>query len=151
MGKIPEQIWQYLLPPHLLPKPTPRGISVVIYIMSDQPTPTVTSADVDRIVRRDFPAEQVADVLEMLDEFGKEEWHRETHRVRLAALKLAAGRIERLRTEVEGAKCDYRDVLAAAEYPGYFRRVPGPGKLPAAEVQRIIDADWKQYQEWFRR
>jgi hypothetical protein len=68
-----------------------------------------------------------------------------------AALKLAAGSIERLRYEMEGAKCDYRDLLAAAEYPGYFKRVPGPGRSPVDEEQRIIDADWKQYQDWFAR
>jgi hypothetical protein len=54
---------------------------------------------------------------------------------------------------IEGAKSDYRDVLAAAEYPGYFRQVPGPGpgQVPADEEQRIIDADWKQYHDWFTR
>jgi len=57
-----------------------------------QPTPTVTAADVERIVRRDFPAERTAEVLAMLDEYGTEEWQRETHRVRLAALKLAGRR-----------------------------------------------------------
>jgi hypothetical protein len=116
--------------------------------MTSQPTPTVTSADVERIIRRDFPADRVPEVFAMLDEYGRESWHRETHRVRVAALKLAAGSMERLRYEIEGAKCDYRDVLAAAEYPGYFRRVPGPGKLPVEEEQRIIDADWKQYHDW---
>jgi hypothetical protein len=119
--------------------------------MSAQPTPTVTSADVERLVRRDFPADRVNEVLGMLDEYGKESWHRETHRVRVAALKLSAGSIERLRYEINGAKCDYRDVLAAAEYPEYLRRVPGPGQLPVDEEQRIVDADWKQYRDWFTR
>jgi hypothetical protein len=120
-------------------------------MMSTQPTPTVTNADVERIVRRDFPAARVEEVLAMLEEYGGEEWHREAPRVRLAVLKLAEGRMDRLRYEIEGAKCDYRDVLSAAEYPGYCRRVPGPGKLPKKEEQRIIDADWKQYHDWFTR
>lgn len=119
--------------------------------MTAQPTPTVTSVDVDRIVHRDFPADRVPDALALLDEYGSETWQREIHRVRLAALKLATGSIERLRYEIEGAKCDYRDVLAAAEYPGYFTRVSGPGGLPADDEQRIIDADWEQYQDWFTR
>jgi hypothetical protein len=79
--------------------------------MSTQPTPTVTNADVERIVRRDFPAARVEEVLAMLEEYGGEEWHREAPRVRLAVLKLAEGRMDRLRYEIEGAKCDYRDVL----------------------------------------
>ena len=111
----------------------------------------VTRADVERIVRRDFPADRVSEVLAMLDGYGGESWHRELHRVRAAALKLAAGDIEQLRREIEGAKCDYRDVLAAAEYPGYMRLVPGSGKLSAQETKRIVDADWKQYQDWFTR
>ena len=119
--------------------------------MTRQPTPNVTSADVERVVRRDFPVERVAEVLAMLGEYGTESCQRETHRVRLAALKLAAGNIERLRYEIEGAKCDYRDVLGPAEYPGYCKRVPRAGALPPEEEQRIIDADWKQYQDWLTR
>ena len=119
--------------------------------MTAQPTPTVTSADVDRIVRRDFPVDQMTEVFSMLDEYGRETWQREAHRVRLAALKLSARSVHRLRSEIESAKRDYRDTLAAAEYPGYFKKVPGPGRVPADEEQRIIDADWKQYQDWFTR
>ena len=113
-----------------------------------QPTPAVTAADVERVVRRDFPAERVAEVLAILNEYGIESWQREFDRVRLAALKLAAGNLKKLRLHIETAKQDYRDVLAYAEYPGYMSRVPGPGARPPDVVQRIVDADWKQYQDW---
>jgi len=116
-----------------------------------QPTPMVDAADVERIVRRDFPSEQVAEVVAVLNEYGTESWQRETHRVRLAVLKLAAGNMEKLRQGIETAKKDYRDVLAYAEYPGYMSRAPGPGTRPPDEVQRIVDADWKQYQDWLTR
>lgn len=119
--------------------------------MPTQPTPDVTNADVERVVRRDFPPDRFAEVMALLQEYGTEEWHREIDRVRLATLKLAAGSIERLRYEIEGAKCDYRDVLSPAEYPGYGKRVPRAGALPPHEEQRVIDADWKQYQDWLRR
>jgi hypothetical protein len=124
---------------------------VTLLTMTTQPHPTVTAADVERIVRRDFPADRAAEVLAMLEEYGTEEWQREPHRVRLAVLKLAAGDLGRLRYEVEGAKRDYRDVLAPAEYPGYTRRMFRISKLAEDEQQRIIDADWKQYDEWLRR
>ena len=120
-------------------------------VITRQPVPKVTGADVERIVRRDFPADQVSEALALLEEYGKESWHRETHRVRVATLKLAAGSIERLRQEIEGAKRDYRDVLAYAEYPGYFRQVPASGKISADERRQVIDTDWKQYQHWFGR
>src|SRR5688572_9487840 len=119
--------------------------------MTKQPHPNVTSADVEHVVRRDFPAERFAEVMAMLNEYGAEDWQREADRVRLAVLKLAAGSMERLRYEVEGAKRDYRDVLGPAEYPGYGKRVGGREKLPPEEEQRIIDADWKQYQDWLTR
>ena len=117
--------------------------------MASQPTPVVTADDVDRVVRRDFPIERVEEVFAILGEYGKESWQREAHRVRVAALKLASGSIERLRTEIEVANCDYRDVLAHAEYPSYFKLVPHHGALATEDEQRIIDADWKQYQDWF--
>jgi hypothetical protein len=119
--------------------------------MITQPSPTVTGADVERIVRRDFPADRTVEVLAMLDEYGKEAWQREPHRVRLAALKLAGGDIKRLRHEIEGAKCDYRDVLGPAEYPSYTKLMFRIGELAQDEQQRIIDADWRQYQDWLTR
>src|SRR5262245_11258595 len=115
-----------------------------------QPTPTVTAADVERIVWRDFSADSAQEVLAMLEEYGTERWQREP-RVRLAVLKLTAGDITRLRYELEGAKCDYRDVLGPAEYPGYTKRMFRIGELAQDEQQRIIDADWRQYQDWLMR
>src|SRR4051812_23774730 len=100
------------------------------------------------IVRRQRQAPDRSSSVAMLDDYGRETWQREPHRVRLAALKLAAGSVKRLRSQIEGAKCDYRDVLVAAEYPGYWKRVARSGALPPEEERRIIDADWEQYQDW---
>jgi hypothetical protein len=111
--------------------------------MQTQPIPNVTADDVERIVRRDFPPDRIGEALAILGEFISEN----PYRVRLAALKLAAGKIERLRYEVDRANYDYRDVLVAAEYPGYWKQVP----TSPAEEQRIIDADWKQYEDWLNR
>jgi len=119
--------------------------------MSTQPTPTVTRADVERVVRRDFPAEPVSEVLALLDGYGVEAWQREPDRVQLAALKLATGSLDHLRCQVERAKCDYRDVLAPAEYPGYTKRMFRIAALPENEQQRIIEGDWKQYRDWLTR
>jgi len=116
-----------------------------------QPHPNVTRADVGRGVRRDFPSDQIGKVMAMLGEYGTESWHSEPDRVRLAALKLAAGSLERLRYEIEGAKCDYRDVVGPAEVPGYCRRGSRVKGLSPGEKQRIIDADWKQYQDRLTR
>jgi GNAT superfamily N-acetyltransferase len=114
---------------------------------TSQRTPAVTGKDVARIAAREFPADS-ASVLAILGEYGVEEWHREVDRVRVAALKLAAGDLDRLRSAIETAKQDYRDVLAHAEYPQYLRSVDPSETVAPDDKKRIRDADWKQYSEW---
>jgi len=81
------------------------------------------SANVERVVRGDFPPDRVPEVLAILNEYGTERWHHEPDRVRLAALKIAAGRLEELRIQIKNAKTDYRDVLASAEYPPQYTAI----------------------------
>jgi len=119
--------------------------------MRDQPTPEVTQADVERIVRSDFPPEQFAEVMAVLDEYGVESWQREKPRVQLAVLKLAAGSPKTLRMSIDAAACDYRDVLAAAEFPGYSKKCTGRDKVSPEEEKRVIEGDWKQYETWLKR
>jgi len=119
--------------------------------MPNQPIPKVTEDDVMRVVRRDFPSQHIDEVLAVLARYGEGDGSADVSRVRLAVLKLAAGNLERLRKQVETARCDFRDVLAFAEYPEYFARVTGAADQSREKVQRIIDADWNQYQEWLQR
>lgn len=116
-----------------------------------QPTPQVTAQDVDRVVRRDFPGVPLAGIYSILARYGEDSFHRETDRVRLAVLKLASGDVSRLKTEIEGATCDYRDTLAAAEYPGYSKKMFHIDRLAETEKKKIIDSDWIQYEEWLRK
>jgi hypothetical protein len=120
---------------------------------SDQPIPIVTSDDVDRIIRRDFSAEQFVAVKNVLKEYGHEKWHYECCRVQLAALKLSQGRMDVLQTNIDLAKQDFRDVLAPAEYPNYSRVVFRivKDKVSPTDERKIIEEDWTQYQHWLRR
>jgi hypothetical protein len=118
--------------------------------MDKQPTPTVTSDDVERIVRRDFPQDEFATAMNILNEYGIERGGHERPRVQLAVLKLAKGALKELRLQIEAAKCDYRDVLAAAEYPTYTKIWSWRGKMPAEEKQQIFESDWNQYANWLR-
>jgi hypothetical protein len=115
-----------------------------------QPVPNVAPADVERIVRRDFP-EQVEHVMEILRDYGAEDSQREVDRVRLAILKLANGDLQKLRQQLNVAKCDYRDVLAPAEYPGYLRAAPALSLPANADQNGIVSSDWEQYDVWFSR
>jgi hypothetical protein len=119
--------------------------------MTGQPTPSVTRADVERIVRREFAAAAAAEAAAILDEYGGEPWQRDRERVQLAALKLATGSLDELRRHVAVAKRDYRDVLAAAEYPAYMQRSAPGLSVPDSERQGIYEADWEQYRRWFER
>jgi len=117
----------------------------------NQPIPEVTEKDVIRIVQRDFPAEQFDIVMSILNEYGTETMQRGVNRVRLAVLKLAGGILQALRREIDAAKSDYRDVLACAEYPEYMQKVLPSGGLAEDKRDKIIRADWKQYQSWLNR
>ena len=113
-----------------------------------QRTPDVSAADVERVVRRDFPPEQVESVLSLLNEYGVEDWQREADRVRLAVLKLASRDLQQVKYWIGQAKMDYRDVLGPAEYPLYGKKWGRMDRLTEEEQKKIIDADWAQYEKW---
>lgn len=118
--------------------------------LPDQPVPAVSLTDVERVVRRNYPAREVAGVLGALEEYGGQSWHREIPRVRLAVLKLANGDGQKLRAALATANADYRDVLSCAEYPAYLSKI-SPSAADPARRQRAIAADWAQYREWLDR
>ena len=120
--------------------------------MKNQPIPDVKQEDIDRIVRRDFPESQDDAVLDILQQYGAEKWHREGWRVKAAVLKLANGNLHALRIAMDVAKRDFRDVLMAAEYPEYGRTdTSARKKLDEAERDRVIDRDWEQYRTWLTK
>jgi hypothetical protein len=118
--------------------------------MVDQPVPQVTDEDVKRVVVREFGEANVPLVMSIIEEYGKEDWHLSRGRVRLAILKLAGGDLDRLLDQTQIAINDFRDVLAAAEYPRYMREVSF--REVAEDAQRlIVEDDWRQYCEWLAK
>jgi len=90
-------------------------------------------------------------VMGVLRGSSQERLTREHPRVQLAALKLAQGNFRRLRNYIDDAQRDYRDVLAAAEYPEYMKlSVSRISQLSRKERLLIINRDWEQYQRWLR-
>lgn len=116
--------------------------------MRDQPTPEVGPGDLERVIRRDFPAAAFAEVWRTLDACDSSPAPCSA-RLELAVLKLAAGDLLALREWIEDATRGHRDVLAWAGCPGSMRMVPGSGQPP--ELDRIIEADWQQYLAWLVR
>src|SRR5262245_32321317 len=112
-----------------------------------QPTPSVTEEDVERVVRRDYPAHFRDAIFALIAKVEV----REKPRVVLACLKIAGGDMERLRGELANADGYYREILSDAEYPLASKRWSRIQSLPEAEVRAIFDKDWRQYSEWLNR
>jgi len=117
----------------------------------DQPIPDVTEKDVERIAIRDFGDKCFSQVMEILHEYGKQEWNRPgSPRVRLAILKLANGDLEKLKEHTKVAIVDFRDVLTMAEYPRFTNEI-GFNKADKKVENEVINDDWNQYREWFEK
>jgi hypothetical protein len=129
------------------------GIFAPDYIPGE-PSPERTAEDVERIVRREFPAEEFADVMAILNEYVPR-YNDRPFTVQLAALRLANGSVPRLRNAIESARLDYRDVIMPAVCPSYSkiggilrkdRR--GPSER---ERRKIFESERQQYEDWIKR
>ena len=110
----------------------------------EQPVPIVTEDDVRHIAIRDFGHDDAESVLATLSRSEG------SPRVQLAILKLADRNLEVLEEVERLAAQDFRDALAAAEYPRYTREL-GFSKAPQSLLKDVIESDWKQYREWLDR
>lgn len=93
-----------------------------------------------------FPNDKHKDqARKILSEYGTEPSEPEPDRVRLAILKLAGANIDCLKETTTGAKRDFRDILAWAEYPNQTiaRSLPDGHKK-----EKLIQIDLKQYEDW---
>jgi hypothetical protein len=112
--------------------------------LQNQPVPEVSRDDVLRIIARDFPPDQHAEVLRELDALGAAA----KPRVQLAVLKLVNGRFAELEKHLACARLDWRDVLMWAEYPADAKISWGS---PAETHHPAYKSDWEQYQAWLKR
>ncbi len=118
--------------------------------MVKQPIPNVSNEDVRRIAERDFTDHADSVIRRLLNEFDDCGDARLNTRVRLAILKLAVGDPDRFLSSFNHARRDFRDVLSAAEYPAYTKKVSGPG-VSADAIRAAVQADWAQYVSWLGR
>ena len=116
--------------------------------MTHQPAYGPKPGDLERKLAQLFPSEgDRQQARELLERYGTETWHKEVERVQLAALRLAGGDLAELLRSVALANMDYRDVIAAAEYPA-FMKLPVGTDMQSAEYTAAIEADHRQYIEW---
>jgi hypothetical protein len=110
----------------------------------EQYIPSVTDDDIERVVRRDYPAETQGAIHELIRGVDV----REKPRVILACLKNGRGDIQKLKGELTNAEGYYREIIGEAEYPNYIKKMFRMDKLSADEQKRIIEKDKAQYLKW---
>ncbi len=88
---------------------------------------------------------ELAEIL--LEEYGDQVHHREALRVRAGLLKLAGSSLDRLEQQLRLADRDYRDVLAAAEFPRQMKEGVTARSDPDAHA-RCVQEDHAQYRNW---
>lgn len=98
---------------------------------------------VQRAVERDFAGREREEAAALLSSYGGEPHHRETDRVLLDILRLAAGDIAQVRELVERAKRDFRDIILWAEHPAESR-LDTPGKRAGFNsMLERFGAEWR--------
>ena len=117
--------------------------------MADQ---QVAISEVNRIVSRDYAPEEHSMVMTLLEKYGPKPHHVERDRVRLCALKLANSDLRHLDRQIAVACTDFRDVVAAAEYPEQLRLgFRGFDQIDAAKRAEIEQRDRQQFLIWLQR
>jgi hypothetical protein len=118
-----------------------------------------SQGSVNRKIRKVLPDQDPVTVQDILDQYGVESYEKGRARVQLAILKVfqegttgqesGEQKLERLRGLVRAAKCDYRDVLAWAEYPEQIKMgFIEMKKLTPQEGKALRKRDREQYLRW---
>jgi hypothetical protein len=109
-----------------------------------QPRP----GDVERKLAAEFrSADERRAARELLDHYASDQGDSHPERVQLAALFLSNGDLARLQRELTSALVDYRDTLAAAEYPS-FTRLPVDIDTESDVYLTAIEQDRARYLTW---
>lgn len=113
----------------------------------NQFTPEVSVEDIERVLKRDFPAEHQQELREMIQSIQVIE----KPRVVVACMKNAGGDVQKLKGNLHEASGYYREILGEAEYPFYIKKMFRIEKLTEQEKAEIIEKDKRQYLNWFNK
>ena len=111
----------------------------------EQPAFRPESGDLERKIQAVFAdgedASLASEMLAAYEPLGSED----ADRIRLAALYISGGSLDRLERAIDDARIDWRDVLVAAEYRAYTEL---PLDASQDDRDRAIRADWDRYTPW---
>ena len=110
-----------------------------------QVIPKISDKDVQRIVARDFPENEIETVFLKLSQCT---YLKGKNRIWTAVLKLANGNISMIDQYIDDANRDWRDVIAQAEYPEYAKVLFSKSEVTK---RKAIEKDSKQYEKWFKK
>jgi len=109
-----------------------------------QPRP----GDVERKLAAEFrSADERRAARELLNQYASDQGDSYPERVQLAALFLSNGDLARLQAGLTSALVDYRDTIAAAEYPS-FMRLPVDVDTESDAYLAAIEHDRERYLTW---
>jgi len=116
----------------------------------NQPVAKISFQDIERIIDRDYTLHKKSKVFAVLNQYSSDS-KKLDFRVWAGALKISEGDLGKLEKNIEKANSDFRDILAFAEYPKYSDQVGfDTDEFTEAELDSIIEEDWKQYQQWLK-
>ncbi len=114
--------------------------------------PAIDEDKVGRLVARDYPDDVAGRVFSMLEAYGAKSHQLECDRVRVAVLRLANGDLLELQRQLAVAASDFRDVIAAAEYPSQMKLgFVSMERLAPEKRQEFRERDWREYSDWLAR
>lgn len=109
--------------------------------------PQVRHEDIERVLRRDFPAEHHDELRALIDALQVIE----KDRVVLACMKNSGGSVDHLKSNLGEATGYYREILGEAEYPNWMKKALRIDRLSEAEKRTIVEKDRNQYLSWLNK
>lgn len=115
-----------------------------IKLLGIQPKASISSATLERLIKRDFP-DKYNQIIDLLKDVSSDN-QKGKNRISAAILKLANGDSDKVAFGVSLSKIDYRDTLSKAEYPRMLKE-----GFSSKKRKLIYMEDWQEYSEWLKK
>ena len=119
-----------------------------ILIFNEQPAADISKAQVDRIIKSCFGYEKYSMINGLITECETQN-EKLNYRVWAAILKLSNSNLDDLKSNINAASTDYRDVLTLAEYPKYSHNPNSNSQYSPTKL--VLLMDWTQYAIWIKK